>query len=692
MAKEKTPPIEKEPFVENTTTNKEDLLTEVTQHYNWWTDDNERRAYRDNGWKDITDAYWGQLPDDWPFISRTTDPRIRTSLIEKNSRLTNRSLKGRVTPREGGDVIRARIQNSLVEYQWDAANHGGSMNQKISTCDMDTRLYQSKFAYVPWKIVKEDKDVIFEGNEFEPADINECGLDPNCDHIRNAKWFQRRFWIQWEDIENNKEIYTSWQKLKDLMESSKDTPKTQKRRDNKWTSRVKQIKGLEDRMGTDNAFPVLPIVIEYRNDKWIYFCPDYNIILGVHDNPYDHHRIPYSQLRYYSTNGDNLGESEVETVLPLWRAIQACLCAYLDEVIIKMRPPLKVVEGAARVETLVYEPEAHWLMDNVNAVTEMESRADSIRYFTNTYPALIAAFNQAMGDLSQGVSNLDPNQSDKTATEVNFYAKQQNSRDQKNQQELSEFLKDIVSMWISNNKQFLFRDPSKAEYILRIVGQDAISYFKRVGMDQMETPAEAMQYIRDIVEESVTAGQPLGQQDIAGMLQAASIPKFPVVSNPEEKNKNKINLKAKLSVSELGDYGELSVVPEDLDGLYDYIPDVRSMEANSSGELMIARNQAIQLLSNPNILQLLTMQGVTPNMKELMIASFEDQGLVDAQKFFETQSPQGQGPVAGVPPQGVNPTGGTIPAVPNGGMGNTPQTPTQSSVVQQVARPNQIPQ
>ena len=98
-------------------------LTEVLQHYKMWKDDNERRRNRENGWNDITDGYWGNLPEDWPYVSRTTDPRIRTSLVEKNGRLLNNRLRGKLIPREGGDMIGANINNSILDYQWDTANH-----------------------------------------------------------------------------------------------------------------------------------------------------------------------------------------------------------------------------------------------------------------------------------------------------------------------------------------------------------------------------------------------------------------------------------------------------------------------------------------------------------------------------------------------------------------------------------------
>lgn len=90
-----------------------------------WTEDNDQRMRRKNGWNDITDAYWGKLPKDWPYISKTVIPLLRTSLIEKNGRLLNSKLRGRLIPREGGDTISAIINNEILDFQWDNAQDDG---------------------------------------------------------------------------------------------------------------------------------------------------------------------------------------------------------------------------------------------------------------------------------------------------------------------------------------------------------------------------------------------------------------------------------------------------------------------------------------------------------------------------------------------------------------------------------------
>lgn len=663
----------------------QDLL-DVLDHYISWNEDADTRRGRKNGWDEVTDAYYGKLPDDWPYLSKVTDPVLSTTIIEKNSRLMNAKLRGRLVPREGGDVLGARINNALLDFQWENANFGGTMLEKWSISDQDTRLYASKFGKVTWRHeVDAEGNVIFDGNEFQPCDIRDCGMDSSADHLRNAKWFQHREWAKLEDLGQVSEVSGNFKfpginKLKAKMaEHNSD------RRDNAYVNRILNLKGLPDRVGEDAAFPVVELVTEYRKDMWITFSPRYKVILRKIKNPYKHGKIPFIQLRYFAIQGDPYGESEVERVLPLWRAIQATLCGYLDNMNMHMRPPLKILEGQARIESIVFGPEAQWIVNRPDAVTEHETRGEAMQYFQTTYAALKSAFATAMGDLSQGVSNIDPMSQDKTATEVRQSAKQQNSRDQKNQTSLAEAIQDMMSMWIANNKQFLFADPAKKEYILRIIGSDLFNYFQRAGLDEMEVAPEAMTMIGELVAQQ---GGNMSDEDIQALLDSGKTPKFPVFDNPNEKDPEKLVARPKLRMNDMGDGAELSLVPDDLNGNYDYIADVRSMATGADMELQQARLQALNTLtSNPTVLQLLTSEGVSPNIKELLISVFEGTGLTDAERFFNTNQAQpglapGGGPgvpgqVGGIPPElATTITGGNAapPAQPGGlpGQGQIP--------------------
>lgn len=608
-------------------TNKEDVLVEVLNHYAHWTEDRDQRMNRKNGWNAVIDAYWGKLPTNWPYISRVHDPRIRTVMIEKNARLMNNKLRGRLVPREGGDMLKARINNSVLDYQWDTANHEGSMIQKWSQMDSDSRLFGSSFALVCWKTIKnKEGEVVFDGNEFLPKDIRNCGIDPNCRGIKDAKWFQISDFLTYEDLVNQNDTlgYEKYKNL-DVLKKSLDGGGTLP--DTNYQSRLKSITGIQYHQ--DKTFPLVEVVTEYRNDRWITFAPKQNILLRDIDNPYEHGKIPIVQLRYYPLGDDPIGQSEIEPVLPLWRAIQACLCGYLDAMAVDVNPPIKVMEGQVRLETVVYAPRAKWIMTSPNAIENVEPSRSAIQYFQTTYPALVSAFNQAMGEISQGVSSIDPLGGQKTATEVRSTSRQQQVRDQKNQVDLGESLSDLMSMWLSNNKQFLLSNKKKSDFVLKIVGKQQYEYYTRMGLDAMEVPDEAMNEIAGIISNQNGNMSP---DDINALYEAGKVPKYPVAEGK--------GYKQKLSVNTMGDGADLSVVPEDLDGFFDYIPDTQSMALGSSEQQMQGQQKAMDLIMNPQMQQLMQQSGVKLKIKDLLVNYLEDNGANDAERYFEdiTQS------------------------------------------------------
>jgi hypothetical protein len=394
---------------------------------------------------------------------------------------------------------------------------------------------------------------------------------------------------------------------------------------------------------------------------------------------------------YYPLQDDPHGESEVEPVIPLWKAIQAILCAYLDEVMLKIRPPLKIVEGEVRIETIIYGPEAQWLVDRADSITEMRGSGESTKYFQVAYSALTSAFNTAMGGMSQGTSGVDPFNPEKTATEIKASERQRNVRDQKNQNDLSEFIKDIMMMWMSNNRQFLFRG-GKNEHVMKIVGREKFEYFQRAGLDGKEVPDEAMKIIQDIIHQQ---GGKLSDSDISNMVEAAEVPKFPIYENPNERDPEKIVYKSKMDISDMDDSADLTIVPKDLNGVFDYIADVKSMSAGAADEMIAGRQKAMELLTTSQpVLQLLQQEGYKPKVKELLTAVFEDLGLRDAERFFENATPdqaiQAQGSQAGVPPQAIGAVGGIQQNQPVGGLPGAPQANAGAPGQQQMARPGGV--
>lgn len=634
-------------------------------HYSIGTQDMDTRRIRKNGWNEVINAYMGKLPINWPYQAVVTDPRIRTTITEKTSRLLNSRLQGRLIPREGGDVLKARINNAILDYQWDAASDGGSMLEKCAVSDQMTRIFGASFALVYWDVKKNSNEI----KVWDPRDIF---FDPSASHIRNAKWVQMREYTTPDALERRG---YNVGKLRSIIKSG-----VTDNRQNNWESQVKANRGLDGSTSRDTVNPTIEVVTEWTPEDCTVFAPKHGVIVYDGDNNFKHKKIPVAQLRYYPLIDDIYGESEVECVIPLARAINAFLCGTIDEMNLAMRPPLKIPSTGVRMETIEYGPGAKWIANDPSQIQEMQIGAGALQAFNNIYPALVAAFNTAMGDQSLGVSNIKGFQTDKTATEVASLEKQQNSRDQYNQLYLSEFLQDIMLMWLSNNKQFLFDDPKKKNIIIKIVGKDKIQMLQQMKLDEMDVPAYAMDEIANTVAQNPEAVSP---EQISQIMSDVAVPTNPIVENPDDSPED-YKVKNKLDVESSGEAADLYVEPSDLEGEFDYKPDVKSMAAGAGIMLQQARQKALDTVINPQVIQLLQSQSEMLDIKELLVNAFEDAGYTDAEKLFKPAGSSATGP--GGIPNGVNPGQG-LPNVPQavpggpsgGGMAQATGVPGQTT-------------
>lgn len=669
---------------------KDTLLVELREHYDKGRQDNDTRQTRPNGWDDVVRQYHGVLPPNWPYLSEVRDPIVRTILQEKNARLFNGKLRGTIVPRENADIVRAMVHNAILDYQWDAANEGGAMIEKWAMMDMQARMFGASFGLSYWRTEKIGDQVVFEGNEFKVLDNRDVFVDYTANHVRNAKWVQVREFktIDELEMENDGSPYPIYKNLKELKDriSSKDFQGDL--RSNLYVSALKSIRNLEDRVGTDSVFPTLEVVTEYRKDRWITFVPRYGIIIRDIDNPYLHKRIPVVQLRYYPNGDDTYGDSEVEPILPLARSLDAMHSAFVDAINIAMNPPIKVANShEVRMDTLVYGPNALWLIgSNPNNVSEHTSGDQAIASYRTAVPAIRMAIMNAMGESSQGLSSFDFKEADKTATEVMDQAKQRQSRDQQNQMYLTESLKDQMVLWLSNNQQFLFADPTKYYQVFRIAGRDMIKALQQAGMDAVDLPDES----RAAIEELIMARNgDVDDAEMATMLEGTEAPQYPVMMNPNESNPMKMDIRTKLEMDETGASGLLYVTKEDMDPniYFDYKPDVKSMAMGSVVQKTQERAKMLEIILNQQIQQQLAMEGKRLKVSEFVLSVMQSEGEPNPDKYLEDipngQQQINQGTGEGAKPiftgdanlqagGGLNPTNQTRRLVSSGGASGVP--------------------
>lgn len=635
----------------------QNLFTEVSHHYQTAKEDLDVRR-RDFDKKDI--LFRSHIQESsWPYQAMVFDPIIFTSLYEKTARMFANKPQGRMVPREGGDALGAKINNELLSFQWDENERVDAMPMlaKWALMDLNARKYGAAFGLVKWhyerKYTRDKKSTcFFDGPNFKPLVNRDCLANPSYSVVKN--WFQYRDYVTIQELESvndsarSKPIYKNLDILKQSVRE--ETMKGGDRRDANYHSKNKQIKGLTDYLGSDEVYKTLEIVTEYRDNRWIVFSPRHGVVIRDVDNPYKHGQIPVVQLKYYPIDDDLYGLSEIEPVEKLQRAHNAYICQNLDTLNMSTYTPLKVrsTGGAVQMHTLEFGPGKKWLMsDPATDVLPFDSNPQGVGEFVTVYRMMKGAIAEGLGEASAGVSGMVAGESKKTATEIKDTASSRNARDNFNQIFLADAIKKQMLFWHGLNQQYLLSNEQGKKKVLRIVGKEAITYFQKMGLDGEALDDNAI----DMLSSDELQGVDVNLKDLTQ-------PMYPVET--EE------GLVPKLKVSDDNQFGELFIEPEDLSGMYDYIPDIQSMQLPDDTQSIQALKQLVDIAFNPQTAELLAQDSFKLKTKDLLEDYFEKFGLKDADKYFDklqTQDPYGQ---EGAP----LPTGeGTIEAEQEG-MGN----------------------
>lgn len=621
---------------------------EVKRHYDLSREDLEAR-YTD--WNKKDELFRSHINEaGWPYSAMVFDPRTFTVIFEKSARLLANKPKGRLVPREGGDVLGSKINNALLDFQWDDAERvdGEPMLAKWARMDMNARKYGASFALCKWhfekRVIGGKEQVWFDSPTFTPWNNRDVLHNPSYSSIQ--KWIQLREWVtlsdlqKTNDIAKGKPIYKNLDIVRDAL--SKEARGGGDQRATAWTSRNLSIKGLSDFLGRDEVFKVFEFVTEYRDDRWISFAPKYGVVLRDIPNPYHHGRIPVIQLKYYPIDEDIYGLSEIEPIETLQKALNALVCQYLDAINMNLYTPIKVRTASVQLHTLEFGPGKKWLMNDPQTdVLPYETRGAGIAEFGQTYRFLVGAMQEALGETSAAMSQLVPGQQERTATEIQELSLQRNVRDAFNQLFLGEALKDQMSFWLLMNQQYLFNSQEKHK-VIRIVGKDAVTYFENLGLSGQGLTDETIERLTSPEMEQIIA-------DPTFDFSSVTEPLFPV-SMPN-------GIVPKMEVEEGGEMASMIIELEDVSGNYDYIPDVRSM-SNPEPAVVQGLMQLTQTAKDPAAIQARMMDGQRLKLPELEKDLFGMLGLKDADKYYERiGNEQFVGSGAGAATQGQTPLG-----------------------------------
>jgi len=422
------------------------LFTEVVQHYEMAEEDNSARW---TDWDSKYELFRSYLDENnWPYSSLIFIPHTFQAIFEKMARLNGGKPRGRLIPREGGDVIKAMVNNELLDFQWDEAGRVDHtpMVEKWSRMDLQTRIYGASFAIAKWRYESDSEgETRFDGPILKVLNPKDSLPNPSYSSVKN--WFQYRDYPtiaeleRVNDVSKEKPVYKNIKLLKKAVEENAraggDT------RDMNWIPRGRELQGLPDYLGRDETpeFKTVEIVTELRDEKIIVFAPNHGVILREDVNPYAHKQIPVVQLKYISIDDDIWGLSELEPIEKVQKAINSLSSQFVDAVNMDLYRILKVRPTGVQMQTLEWGPGKKWLMNSPDDVVPLETNLASVGEFVNVYSVLTGVLKEALGETSAAFSSLQPFGTEKTATEIEEGQLTRSVRDNYNQVFLGEAIK-----------------------------------------------------------------------------------------------------------------------------------------------------------------------------------------------------------------------------------------------------------
>lgn len=612
---------------------------------------------------DYEDLYLGYISNkDNPWKSAVFDPESFEKVERMVSHLFATKPRGRYMPREGADTAGVRIADELFKYQWD--KDGQQMQRKLMRIGRNAGIFGTGFGILTWRFERRKRKFVMKDGSvqtkwvtswddpyFQDLYIYDCFPDPTATYVEDLAWFIHNEYVTIEELENTNHKVNGVKRYKNLsILKEKAGKKKSGASTDSFRDRFSQTKNIDT---TEQEGRIL-VRRYYDRDRWVSWCPDYNLIIEDRENPYWHGDLPIHLLTDHDYSNQLFGIGELEPIERLQRGLNSVLNQRLDNVRMIMNPAVKTLARSKYSKEWKMAPGWKWRMDRMDEVDLFQIPDATGNTFMQTANYFKDAMSRALG--YQDFISRNESGADKTAAEIRAASGEQNARLKSKEYNVDAFIQRLATQWMQLNQQFITK-----ERVIRIVGKDAISLFSK--MDAFNNDAEAY-------DEETGA------------------PKLDELGKPiMEPQMKQIMMKGeevdKWRIGDDGAFGLLVIEPDDLMGDFDYIVETGSTTQVDTAAQQANTESALKMLIE--VEEKLMNEGKTIHYSPVVEKDLSELGFKNTDEIIVSVDPATMGDatsnelnnMTGGNAGGLPLAGGALPPMP-GGMppqGGAPMTP-----------------
>lgn len=354
------------------------------------------------------------------------DPRISTISLERCGRVMAQNPSGKSLAMSSNDRGKNMLMNLLMD-KWviPNANSQFSFLTKGRLWDLYSLMYGVMFALVD----RVNTDT-YQGADFWLLPIRHCRPQPGKFSIKESDYFGTSVWVTPEWL--MKRPKETWNNIDKLLLRYKDAgsnpPGNQDSNERTFIEQNRQPS-----VSTSKDFRLIELYTEYRKDRWITVCPQFQeeeYTLRDIENPHGDDEIPIIAKYCFPLMDSIYGLGEFERGKTLQYALNSLWNLYLDGVKMSIFPPIQMVADDVVPSSILMEPAAKWLLTKAGAeIKTFNASPQGINTFQNTYNYLIGAILNLAGTTDTSVSgSTDPAQG-KTPQALKMIASRESTRD-----------------------------------------------------------------------------------------------------------------------------------------------------------------------------------------------------------------------------------------------------------------------